>query len=161
MFVASGQVHSIDSDAHLGINTVSDPKNLVCTTSDLEHVGNDPVHGHHHDVFAHFHDAEPCEPLDPDGLHPFCIASELNACNCLLFKEILCMGKIQDKWFNAMDKELKDLFKSRTFEFVSWDEVLKQGEDIVLTTWDFQKKCHPSGEVDQLKACMCVQGSEA
>ena len=69
--------------------------------------------------------------------------------------------KIHDKWFNAMDKELKDLFKSRTFEFVSWDEVLKQGEDIVLTTWDFQKKCHPFGEVDQLKACMCVQGSEA
>ena len=34
-----------------------------------------------------------------------------------------------------------------TFEFVSWDKVLKQGEEIVPTAWTFWKKCLPSGEV--------------
>ena len=50
------------------------------------------------------------------------------------------------------------MFKSRTFEFVSQDKVLKQGKEIVLTTWAFRKKHHPSGEVYCFKACMCVHG---
>ena len=96
--------------------------------------------------------------MDPDGLHPFCLASKLNADDCLSFKEILRMDKeTWDKWFNAMDKELQDLFKSGIFEFVSRDEVLKQGEEIVPTTWAFWKKRHPSREVHQFKACMCIR----
>ena len=66
--------------------------------------------------------------------------------------------ELRDKWFDAMDKELQDLFKSGTFEFVSRDEVLKQGEEIVPTTWAFHKKRHPSGEVHCFKARMCVHG---
>ena len=56
-----------------------------------------------------------------------------------------------------MDKELYDLFKSGTFKFVSWDKVLKQSKEIVLTTWAFCKKRHPSGEAYHFKArtCMC------
>ena len=56
-----------------------------------------------------------------------------------------------------MDKELQDSLKSGTFEFVSWDEVLKQGEEIVPTTWAFRKNRHPSGEVHQFQARMCVR----
>ena len=62
------------------------------------------------------------------------------------------------KWFDAMDKELQDLSKSGTFKFVSRDEVLKQGKEIVPTTWAFWKKCHPSGEVYWFKACVCIHG---
>ena len=58
-----------------------------------------------------------------------------NADDCPSFKEILHMDEeLCDEWFNTMDKELQDLFKSGTFEFVSWDKVLKQGEEIVQTT---------------------------
>ena len=57
-----------------------------------------------------------------------------------------------------MDKELQYLFKSGTFEFVSWDKVLKQGEEIVPTTWAFQEIHHPSGEVCHFKVRMCVCG---
>ena len=86
--------------------------------------------------------------MDPDGLHPFCLASKLNADDCPIFKEILHVDKqTQNQWFDAMDKELQDLFKSGTFELVSRDKALKQGEEIVPTTWAFWKKRHPSGEV--------------
>ena len=37
--------------------------------------------------------------------------------------------ELREKWFDTMDKELQDLFKSGTFEFVSWDKVLKQGKE--------------------------------
>ena len=157
VFAASGQVRHIDSNVHLGINTVSNPENLVGATLDWEHVSNDPVCKCHHDMFTHFHDAESCELMDPDGLHPFCLASKLDADDYPSFKEILCMDKVPcDKWFDAMDKELQDLFKSATFEFVSQDEALKQGEEIVLTTWAFRKKCHPSGVQSMY---VCTRGS--
>ena len=118
---------------------------------------NDPVCGCHHDMFAHLYDAETCQLMDPDVLHPFCLASKLNADNYLSFKEILRMDKeLWEKWFDAMDKELQDLFKSKTFEFVSQDEVLKQDKEIVLMTWAFKKQHHSSGEVYHFKARMCV-----
>ena len=65
---------------------------------------------------------------------------------------------LHDECFDATDKELQDLFRSGTFEFVSRDEALKQGKKIVLLTWVFRKKCHSSGEVHSFKACMCARG---
>ena len=66
-------------------------------------MGNDPVYRHHHDMFMRFYDAETCELVDPDGLHSFCLASKLNADDCLSFKEILHLDKeLQDQWFNAV-----------------------------------------------------------
>ena len=95
-------------------------------------------------MFTRFFNAKTCELMDPDGLHPFCLVFKLNADDHPSFKETLCMDKeTWNKWFNAMDEELQDLFKSGTFEFVSWDEALKQGKE----TWAFWKKHHPSGEV--------------
>ena len=44
VFAASGQVRRIDSNVYLGINTVSDPENLVHATLDWEHVSDDPMH---------------------------------------------------------------------------------------------------------------------
>ena len=44
VFAASGQVHHIDSNVCLRINTVSDPENLVYATLDWEHVRNDPTY---------------------------------------------------------------------------------------------------------------------
>ena len=129
-------MHGINSDICLGINTVSDSENLVFSTLDWDHVSNDPVCEHHHVVFTCFHDAETCQSVDPDGLYPFCLVSKLNADNCLSFKEILQMDKeLRDKWFDAMDKELQDLFKSGAFKFVSWGNM------------GFPQKRHPSGEV--------------
>ena len=58
----------------------------------------------------------------------------------------------------SLMQKLVNSFQSGTFEFVSRDEVLKQGEEIVPTTWAFWKKCHPSREVHQFKARMCVRG---
>ena len=43
VFAASGRVCRIDSNVYLGINTVSDPENLVCATLDWEHVNDDPT----------------------------------------------------------------------------------------------------------------------
>ena len=93
VFAASGQVRCIDSNVYLGINTVSNPKNLVYATLNWEHVRNDSKYQHHHDMFMHFFDAETCKLVDPDGLHPFCLVSKLNADDYLSFKEILCMDK--------------------------------------------------------------------
>ena len=107
MFAASARVHHIDSEICLGINTMSNPENLVCATLDWEHVNDDPTYKRHHDMFTRFFDSETCELLDPDGLHPFCLASKLNADDYPSFKEILQMDReTQDKWFDAMDKEL-------------------------------------------------------
>ena len=129
VFAASGQICRIDGNVYLGINTVSDPENSVYANLDWEHVNNDPTHKQHHDMFTCFFDAETCELMDPDGLHPFCLASKLNADNYPSFREILRMDKETcNKWFNAMDKELQDVFKSGTFEFVSQDKVLKTGQ---------------------------------
>ena len=109
-------------------------------------------------MFMRFHDVETCELVDPHGLHPFCLASKLNADNHPSFKEILCLDKgLCDEWFDATDKELQDLFKSRSFEFVSQDEVLKQGKEIVPMTWAFCKKHHPSGKVYCFKVRVCMR----
>ena len=93
VFATSGQVCRIESNVFLGINTVSNPENLVYTTLDWEHVNDDPMHKQHHDMFTHFFDAETCQLMDPDGLHPFCLASKLNADDYLSFREILHMDK--------------------------------------------------------------------
>ena len=121
MFTASGQVCCIDGNVHLGINSVSDPENLVCATPDWKHVSDDPTHKQHCDMFTHFFDEETCELMDPARLHHFCLASKLNADNCLSFSKILCMDKeTREEHFDAMDKELQDLsIKSGTFKFVS------------------------------------------
>ena len=110
-------------------------------------------------MFTCFFDAESCKPMDPDGLHPFCLASKLNADDCPSFKEILHVDKETcDAWFDAMEKELQDLFKSGTFKFVSQDKVLKPDKEIFLIIQAFWKKRHPSVEVYQFKARICVRG---
>ena len=120
---------------------------------------DNPTYKRHHDMFTCFFNSETCELLDPDGMHPFCLASKLNADAYPTFKEILQMDRDScNKWFNAMDKELQELFMSGTFQFVSRDKVLNQGKEIVQTTWTFWKKCHPSGEVYRFKAHMCMYG---
>ena len=108
VFVASRQARRIDSNICLGINTVSNPENLVYATLDWEHVSNDLVRKHHHDMFTPCHDAETCKLVDPDGLHPFCLASKLNTNDHPSFKEVLHMDKeLHDDWFDAMDKNFK------------------------------------------------------
>ena len=138
VFAASGRVRHIDNNVHFGVNTVSDPENLVCTTLDWEHMNDDPTHKQHHDMFTCFFDAETCKLMDPCGLHPFCLASKLNADDYLSFREILRVDKeTWNEWFNAMDKELQDLLKSGTFKFVSQDKALKQGKEICSNDMGF------------------------
>ena len=93
VFTASGQVRHINSNVYLGINAVSNPENSVCTTLDWDHMDNDAVCKRHHDMFTCFHDVETCELIDPDRLHPFCLASKLNTDDYPSFKEILHMDK--------------------------------------------------------------------
>ena len=98
-------------------------------------------------MFTCFFDAETCKPMDPDGLHPFCLASKLNADDYPSFKEILHVDKETcDAWFDAMEKELQDLFKSGT------------GQGNFSDNTGFWKKRHPSVEVYQFKARICVRG---
>ena len=112
VFAASGRVRRIDSNVYLGINTVSDPQNLVYTTLDWENMNNDPMYKQHHDMFTRFVNSETCELLDPDGLHPFYLPSKLNTDDYPTFNEVLQTDKETcNEWFDAMDKELQDLFK--------------------------------------------------
>jgi len=45
-----------------------------------------------HDIFTQFYDTETCELMDPDGIHPFSLASKLNSEDFLSFCEIMNMS---------------------------------------------------------------------
>jgi hypothetical protein len=112
-----------------------------------------------HDIFTRFFDDATCELLDPDGIHPFCLASKMSSEDFPTFKEILRQSpEERNKWLDSMDEEISQLYKQDTFEFVSRSEVEKQGEEIVKTTWAFRKKRKPSGEVYRYKSRLCVRG---
>ena len=100
-FAASWQVYQIDSNISLGINTVSNPENLVYATLDCKHMGNDPVYKCHQDMFTYFCDTETCKLVDLDGLHPFCLASKLNADNCPSFKTIVHHSRESSTWIKS------------------------------------------------------------
>ena len=57
-----------------------------------------------------------------------------------------------------MDEEMQALFESGACEFVDRQEVLRQGKEIVKSTWAFRKKRRASGEVYRYKSRYCVRG---
>ena len=138
---------------------ITDPSCLAYATLDWEVVHDDPTFLHFHNMFTRFYDSETCELLDGDAIHPFALASKLHNEDFPSFKEILRLPDDEkEKWMSSMDEELQALHDSGTFEFVDRSEVLKQGEEIVKTTWAFRKKRTPSGEVYRYKSRMCVRG---
>ena len=159
-FVSFSGIHRLSVDSpYLALTKYISPENLVYATMDWETVPDDPVYKQFHAMFTRFFDDRTCELLDPDGIHPFAFASKLHNEDFPSFREILKMPKPErDKWFESMDEELDALYKFGTFEFVEREEVLKEGEDIVQTTWAFRKKRRPSGEVYRYKSRLCVRG---
>ena len=152
-------VRRLQSNNFYGINTVTNPENLIYATLDWENVSDDPMFQAFHDKFTRFLDQETCELLDPEGLHPFCLASKMQSEDYPSFREIMRMEpEERNKWMDSMDEELQVLFDSGAFEFVSREEAIRLGEEIVPTTWAFRKKRKPSGEVYRYKSRLCVRG---
>ena len=106
-----------------------------------------------------FYDTETCELEDPDGIHPFSLASKLNSKDFPFFHEIINMSpEERNKWLDSMDEEIRNLFNQGTFEFVKRKDAENEGKEIVKTTWAYQKRCQPSGEVYCYKSCLCICG---
>ncbi len=152
-------VRRVQSTDFLGVNAITNPDNLIYATLDWEKVSDDPLFCAFHDMFTRFYDAETCELQDPDGIHPFCLASKIQSQDYPTYREIMRMEpEERNKWLDSMDEELKALFDGGTFEFVSRKEAVEQGEEIVPTTWAFRKKRTPSGAISRYKSRLCCRG---
>ena len=96
---------------------------------------DDPSFKKYHDIFTRFFDTETCELVDSDGLHPFCLASKMQSEDFPSYRDILRMSHEERvKWFDSMDEELQALYDGGTFEFVSRQDVVNQGEEQLSTT---------------------------
>jgi hypothetical protein len=141
------------------IEHVATPTALELATIDWETIGDDPICLVFHEMFCRFLSDDQCELLDPDGIHPFALASKLQNADFPSFQDIMRMKpEERDLWLESMDEEIKALFDQGTLEFARRTDVEASGEEIVKTTWAFRKKRKPSGELSRRKSRLCVRG---
>jgi len=86
---------------------MQDLNNLVYATLDWETINQESQYAMFHDIFMQFYDIDTCELVDPDGIHPFSLASKLNSEDVCSFQEIMNMSSEEinnSKWLDSMDK---------------------------------------------------------
>ena len=106
--------------------------------ADWESVHEDPLHSHFHQMFTAFLDNESCKLLNPDSIHPFCLAFKLHSNDFPSFGQILCVPpEERNKWMDSMDEELQASFDQGTLKFVPSSEAFDQGKEVTKTPWVF------------------------